>query len=470
MKRRSFIQSLGLITGGAFISLKSNAFTKLKRAKTISGSVKSGNKGIKDVIISDGFSVVKTDKNGDYSLTPNEKALNLFMSTPAGYEFKTSYNVAEQYEKLRSRNEYNFMLKPLKKDDKNHHFIVWADPQVRNQEDVAQMMATSVPDTIEHIKSLGDDALIHGICVGDIAWDYLEYFQEYNKAVEMMGIPFFQALGNHDMNFREGGDDTSDRTFKEVYGPTYYSFNRGKAHYVVLDDVRYLGTEREYDGFITQDQLDWLAKDLAFVDQNALLIISLHIPVHNSVKNNTDFYQILEGFKNVHVLSGHTHFNVNKITGNVYEHNHGTVCGAWWTGPICTDGTPRGYGVYEVKGNDLEWYYKPTGLEKDHQYSIYIDELTNQKRLLVNVWNWDPEWKVDYELDGEKMGQMEQQKGYDPLSVKLYKGDKLPAGRTFPEPKEIDHLFMAHFNPNIKEIKVTVTDRFGNQYEKIAKA
>ncbi|OAQ39318.1 metallophosphoesterase [Pedobacter psychrophilus] len=470
MKRRSFIQSLGLITGGAFISLKSNAFTKLKRAETISGSVKNGKKGIKDVVISDGFSVVKTDINGNYSLTPNEKALSIFMSTPAGYEFKTSYNVAQQYEKLGSRNQYDFMLTALKRDDKNHHFIVWADPQVRNKKDVDQMMATSVPDTIEHIKSLGEDTLVHGICVGDIAWDYLEYFQDYNKAVEMMGIPFFQALGNHDMNYREGGDETSDRTFKEVYGPTYYSFNRGKAHYVVLDDVRYLGTEREYDGFITQDQLDWLAKDLSFIDKDALLIISLHIPVHNSVKNNTDFYEILKDFKNIHVLSGHTHFNVNNITGNVYEHNHGTVCGAWWTGPICTDGTPRGYGVYEVKGNDLEWYYKPTGLEKQHQHVIYIDELTNQKRLLVNVWNWDPEWKVEYELDGKNMGFMEQQQGYDPLSVKLYKGDKLPAGRTFPEPSEIDHLFIAHFNSEVKKVKVTVMDRFGNSYIKEADA
>ena len=49
-------------------------------------------------------------------------------------------------------------------------------------------------------------------------------------------------------------------------------------------------------------------------------------------------------------MSGHTHFNESWEQDNIIEHNHGTVCGAWWTGPICGDGTPRGYGVYEVNG------------------------------------------------------------------------------------------------------------------------
>ena len=470
MKRRSFLKSMGLITGGAFISLKSNAFTNLQRNPTITGSVRNESKGLKNVVISDGFTVVLTDDNGNYTLNLNEKATNIFMSTPAGYEFKTNYNIAKQYETLGSRNEYNFILTSLKKDDHNHHFIIWADPQIRNKKDVKQMMETSVPDTQKVIKSLGADALVHGICVGDIAWDYLEYYEDYNKAVALMGIPFFQALGNHDMNYREGDDETSDRTFKEFFGPTYYSFNRGEAHYVVLDDVRYLGSEREYDGYITEAQLAWLAKDLAHVNKEDLLIINLHIPVHHSVKNNTEFYKVLEGFKNVHIMSGHTHYNVNTLSNGVYEHNHGTVCGAWWTGPICTDGTPRGYGVYEVKGNKLEWYYKSTGLEKDYQMSIHIDKLSDQKKLMINVWNWDPEWKVEYALDGKKMGSPAQQKGYDPLSIILYKGDQLPAGRTFPEPAENDHLFVANLNPDVKKIKVTVTDRFGNKYEQVANA
>jgi hypothetical protein len=464
MKRRSFLQSLGFIAGSAFISLKSNAFANLNRDKTIRGKVTDKNRGVANVVISDGFSVVKTDAKGEYSISLNEKATNLFMSTPAGYEFKTNANIAKQYEVLGARNEYDFTLTKLKKNDAKHNFIIWADPQVRTKDDVKQMMETSVPDTIETIKSLGPNALVHGICVGDLAWDFLEYFEDYNKAVAMMGIPFFQALGNHDMNYREGGDETSDRTFKEFFGPTYYSFNRGKAHYVVMDDVRYLGVERTYDGHISEAQLNWLAKDLEHIRKEDLLIINLHIPVHNSIKNKEELYKVLEGFTNVHIMSGHTHFNVNNITDNVFEHNHGAVCGAWWSGQICSDGTPRGYGVYEVNGNDLKWYYKPTGLSRAHQISLTVDTLTNQKRLLANIWNWDPKWKIEYELDGKNMGSLEQQTGNDPQTVKLNAAGKPAKGRAFPKPTQTDHLFMAHFKPEVKQVKVIATDRFGNKY------
>ncbi|RVU02872.1 metallophosphoesterase [Mucilaginibacter limnophilus] len=464
MDRRKFIKGLGLITGSAFISLKTNAFSKLTAGQAIKGKVTDGKKGIANVVVSDGFSVVVTDKNGNYELTPNEKAKSVFMSTPSGYEFKTDYNVARHYSDLASGSQFDFKLTPLKRNDDKHHFIIWADPQVKNKKDVKQMMETSVPDTIETIRSLGKDALVHGICVGDIVWDSHDLFPDYNEAVAKMGIPFFQALGNHDMDYRMGGDETSDATFKKVYGPTYYSFNRGKAHYVVLDDVRYLGTEREYDGYMTEDQLAWLEKDLQYVPKDRLLIINLHIPVYNQVKNNQYFYALLKGYKNVHIMSGHTHYNDNNITNGIFEHNHGTVCGAWWTGPICTDGTPRGYAVYEVTGNNLKWYYKSTGQPANHQISIYTDKLTDQVRLIANVWNYDQEWKVTYALDGKNMGELPKEAGFDPLAVTLYKGDTLPEPRHFVEPVQTNHLFVAHFKPGVKKVTVTATDRFGNTY------
>ncbi|MCY1531216.1 hypothetical protein D9M68_664350 [compost metagenome] len=151
------------------------------------------------------------------------------------------------------------------------------------------------------------------------------------------------------------------------------------------------------------------------------------------------------------------------IQNGVFEHNHGTVCDAWWTGPICEDGTPRGYGVYEVKGTELKWYYKSTGLGKDVQVSVDVAELTNQKRVIANVWNYDPEWKVACFLDGKAVD-MEKQIGFDPEAVRLYQGDKLPQGRTFADPKKTDHLFMVHCGPEVKKVKVVVTDRFGKQY------
>lgn len=465
MNRRSFLKQGGLLATTLFVSLKAYpALSLFDSDLRITGKVTSKGKGLANVVVSDGFNVVKTDKDGNYSISTNPLARFVWVSTPAGYEFKTESNLAKYYEKVDRNATLNFDLKALKQNDNKHNFIIWADPQVKNMKDVEKMMNTSVPDTRKVIDQMGKNVPIHGICVGDIVWDNHELFKEYNKAVVQMGIPFFQCLGNHDMDYRQGGDETSDKTFMEHYGPTYYSFNRGKAHYIVLDDVRYLGEERTYDGFVTQAQLDWMAKDLSHVAKDALIVIGVHIPIESGVKNKADFYKVLDGFNNVHIMSGHTHYNRNMITNGIFEHNHGTVCGAWWTGPICEDGTPNGYGVYEVDGTQLKWYYKGTDVDRKEQLRIYVDELTNQKRLVANVWNWDPEWKVEYFLDGKAMGAMNREKGYDPMSVKTMKGPELPKSRGFAEPRLTDHIFLAHFEPSVKKVKVVATDRFGEKF------
>jgi hypothetical protein len=465
MNRRIFIQQVSLLSGSLFLSMQGLATPFPQRNQQIKGKVTDGRRGIANVVVSDGYTVTVTDKRGNYSMDTHDQATLIWLSTPAGYEFLAENSIARHYYTLDGRAEYDFELKRLNQKDEQHHFIIWADPQVRNKKDVKQMMETSVPDTIATIAALGKEALVHGICVGDLIWDFQEYFSDYDAAVGMMGIPFFQTLGNHDMDYRQGGDETSDRTFKKKYGPTYYSFNRGKAHYVVLDDVRYLGNEREYDGFITAAQLSWLAKDLAHVAKDQLLIISTHIPVYNGVKNNAEFYTVLAGFNNVHIMTGHTHYHVNHIDKGIFEHNHGTVCGAWWTGPICEDGTPRGYGVYEVKGTALSWYYKSTGLPKEHQIKLYIDQQASQPRFIANIWNYDPEWKIAYFLDDKPMGLLKSEPEFDPLSVTLYKGDQLPAGRHFPEPKETVHLFSASIYAGVKQVRVVATDRFGKTYQ-----
>ena len=466
MNRRSFLRNTSFVAGGMFISLHAKAFTVFED-NVVTGFVKDGGLGVADVVISDGFSVLKTDRKGFYTIKLDERATHLFISTPAGYEFLNRNNLVNQYENLNGQSTYNFNLKKLTKDDEKHFFIIWADPQVKNLEDVQQMMLESVPDTKAVIQEIGEKYPVHGICVGDIVWDNHSLFDRYNEAVKEMGIPFFQVLGNHDMDYRQGDDETSDKTFKEHYGPTYYSFNRGKVHYIVLDDVRYLGTERNYDGYIVEQQLEWLKKDLEFVPKEHLIVLSTHIPVSMGVKNKEDLYAILDG-RNVHIMAGHTHFNGNSISENVYEHIHGTVCGAWWTGPVCGDGAPRGYAVYEANGNQLQWYYKSTGMPKEHQISIDVQELTDQKRIMANIWNWDPNWKVEYWTNDKYVGIMENAKGYDPQTVRLYSGAKMPVKRSFVEPIRTAHLFMAHVSPEIKSVKVQATDRFGNKFVQIA--
>ncbi|MGV3502097.1 MAG: calcineurin-like phosphoesterase C-terminal domain-containing protein [Adhaeribacter sp.] len=466
MKRRVFIQNLVLASGGLVLAGQPAFAAAATAEKKIKGTVTGQGKKLAGVAVSDGFSVVQTDKKGRYELALHEQARFVFISVPAGYHFPQQQSLTRHFLPLDNRQAYDFALTPLETDDTNHTFLIWADPQIKNATDVKMLMQQSVPDVQQLVKNLAPGTLVHGIGVGDLVWDNHDLFPKYNEAVAAMGIPFFQALGNHDMDYRQGGDETSDRTFQKHYGPSYYSFNRGKVHYIVLDDVRYLGSERTYDGHVSQQQLDWLRQDLRFVPKDHLVILSAHIPVAH-VKNKAEVYALLEGYQ-AHIMTGHTHYNKNIIDQGIFEHNHGTVCGAWWTGPICSDGAPSGYGVYEVKGNQLSWYYKSTGLAASHQLSLHVETLTKQKRLIANVWNWDPAWKVEWWADGQYKGALSNSTGLDPLAVKLYKGDKLPERRTFAEPGRTDHLFVTHFPPEVKKIRLVATDRFGRQYQQEA--
>jgi len=455
------------LTGGAFLVNAQPASAREPEGKGLKGKVLSNGHPVPNVVVSDGYSVVVTDAKGRFELTPHADSVAVFISTPAGYAFAQQKGIARHYCKLKDVNHkkgIQFDLLPLAQNDDEHQFLIWADPQVKNAKDVEKMMAHSVPDVQKIVAAAGPGALIHGITVGDIAWDELNVFEDYDRAVEKMGIPFFQCLGNHDMDYRLGGDETSDKTFKEFYGPTYYSFNRGQVHYIVLDDVRYLGTERDYDGYIAQHQLDWLKKDLSFVPKDKLIVLCLHIPVHLAVKNREELYALLDD-RNVHIMSGHTHWHANVIKGAIYEHNHGTVCGAWWTGDICGDGTPCGYGVYQVKGNKLTWHYQSTGQKADHQFRIFVQDFnTVQKQVKVNIWNYDPVWKTEYLVDGIAKGALEQFEGFDPDAYTTLSGPNLPKPRGFAEPKITDHLFRAFVPAAAEEITIIVTDRFGKKY------
>ncbi len=472
MQRRKFIQQLSAITGGVFL-LGNTAFARLTAdSKKIKGRVLVDGRGLQHVVVSDGYSVIATDKKGRFEIEANPGAVNIFISTPAGFEFLHEKNITRHYQSIsltEKNNEIVFELQPLSGDDYEHDFIIWADPQVKNEKDVKKMMTESVPAAKKTIAEAGEGKLIHGITVGDIVWDTLSLFDDYGKAVGEMNIPFFQCLGNHDMDYNKGGDEASDDTFQKVFGPTYYSFNRGKAHYVVMDNVRYLGRDREYDGFIQQQQLDWLAKDLSFVDNNRLIILCVHIPIHLHTKNKEALYKIL-GARNVHIMSGHTHFHQNVINGNIYEHNHGTVCGAWWTGSICEDGTPNGYGVYQVKGNELSWHYQSTGEHADHQMKAYFSDISADTKLLqVNIWNHDQAWRTQYFLDGKEMGELTQFEGIDPLAYNTLLGPDLPKPRGFAEPKLTTHLFKAEIPASTREVKIIATDRFGKEFITIEK-
>jgi hypothetical protein len=491
LKRRGFLKSLGLAGAGLGLNVNLLQAKPEKRIAAgsvseiaITGRVAAGGKGIADVTVTDGRSVTRTDAKGNYKLESNAAAGFVYISVPRGYAFTNEKGIARFYKKIEPLGDKfraDFELQKLAGDDTKHAFVVWADTQIMDKEDATLLKTQSAPDTLKLVSSYSKDVPFHGIGCGDLVWDKFELFDDYKEAVATTGIPFFQVIGNHDMDLDARTDDFSSATFKKAFGPSYYSFNRGDVHYVVLDDVFFLGTSKKYIGYIPEHQFAWLEQDLAHVKPGSTVVVSLHIPVNTGaqrrnklseepiggvVSNRKELYRILKPYK-AHIMSGHTHFNEKVFEGDIIEHVHGTVCGAWWTGPICYDGTPNGYGVYEVNGSDIQWYYKPVGQERTHQFRVYPVGAVKEKpeAFAVNVWNWDPQWRVEWFEDGKNMGAMKQEISFDPLSVELHLGAEKPAKRAWVDPVLTDHMFFAQASQASKKITVQVTDRFKNVYK-----
>ena len=122
--------------------------------------------------------------------------------------------------------------------------------------------------------------------------------------------------------------------------------------------------------------------------------------------------------------------------------------------------------MYEVSGSDIKWYYKSVGHDRQHQLRSYPKGSvpTHPADVVANVWNWDPQWQVVWYENGVRQGEMRQQTGLDPLAVQLQAGDQLPAKHKWVDPTMTDHLFFATPSAGAKEIRIEVTDRFGQVY------
>ncbi len=142
------------------------------------------------------------------------------------------------------------------------------------------------------------------------------------------------------------------------------------------------------------------------------------------------------------------------------------MCGAWWSGPICGDGTPNGYSVYEMRGEEVTWRYKSTGHSPHDQIRVYPRgaDASAPDEVVANVWDWDPEWRVVWYEDGERRGEMARRVGTDPMSEALHRGEELPPRRSWVEPYPVGHLFYAPIQPGTREVRVEATDRFLRTY------
>lgn len=447
----------------------------------VKGRVICDKQGVENVVVTDGKYFATTDAKGRYSLPANEEATWVYLSVPSGYLAPCSNGVTQFFKKIEAGRDsgYDFTLSKNLKSDRSHRFILFSDVQVKKMKEVDKFEAFT-SDAASFIAASSDSIDHFGIDCGDVVGDNHDLYPAYIDKTKKIGIPIAHAIGNHDMDYYGRSHETSYHTFENVFGPTNYSFNKGNAHYIVLNDVYYVGREYFYIGSLTEKTLAWLEKDLSYLKKGALVFVAMHIPstlsekvapfeysfrIAEQMTNAQALHNMLKPF-NAHILSGHTHYNKNiVISDRLFEHNVGAASGAWWQGDVCVDGTPIGYGVFDVNGDDVKWHFKSVGKPSTYQIRAYPLHYSSSydDYVVANIWNWDSSWKVEWFENGVSMGQMERFKGKDPYVAKLY-SDKSNLDYKWIYPSETEHLFRAKPQFTNSTIEIRATDRFGNVY------
>lgn len=488
----------------------------LPEGTNLYGRVYAGGEALAGVVVSDGLKVVKSDAQGVWSIASDRASEVVFVSLPRGYEAPADGPVPQFYHLLsEGRDRYDF---PLTKSGSDEYVLLaTADIQIDNadrlmvpQSSLVSCRKQFVPDFQKTIAELGGRKS-YAVSVGDMIFDRNMYlygfgFPEYRALIGEFGIPFFHAIGNHDYDRYVAGDHATKEPYRRHLGPTYYSVNLGEVHCVALDNVRIDNNGAAQgvfgDGYYASElsarQLDWLEADLSTVeDKTAPLMIWMHVPLLSSRQLNPTLnpsfrsaqalVERLQGFTDVLVISGHWHNNhTATVPGNpaIREHNLGSVCGSIWYNVkgfnggqdygAATDGTPMGYGIYEISGRSLRWSFKACDLPADRVFTAYDmnrrphKDKSVENEILVNVWGgWDPAWKVEILENGTPLSvkrEMRKDPNYLSYVAEVYRPSGDDMSKSAATAQSTPHMFSAVAASPDSPVLVRVTDRFGKVY------
>ena len=443
--------------------------TIISDATTLYGIItdKQSGQAIENVVVSDGFSCVKSDKNGVYQIVRHDKSTMVYLSIPAEYEIPVDAGNHPAFFKRftlakdeRFRHDFQLELLPGGKQTQ-FTLLALADIQVHDSNDVDRFRDETIPDINNLVPSLVNP---YGITLGDVTnKNNSAMWTKVRQAMTNQKITFMQCMGNHDHLNELSPNDHSKTTsywksvenFQKYFGPQNYSFTRGDVHFVVLDNCLHgekpdnAGATHEYATGLYDWGYEWFLQDLSFIPKSMAVVLCCHIPFrdgggdnHNNGRYRKEILNKLSEYREAHILIGHTHHMYNWIhTVNgkrIQEHINAAVCGQMWHGPIGRDGTPNGYGVYEFEGTTLKnYWFKGTGVDKDVQMRCYKGgeeiydprmnvNMTAKKNIfpsyswglkdhiVANIWNIElGEWEVTLWQNGQKVCEMTNFRDYD---------------------------------------------------------
>lgn len=292
-----------LLSVGAFVGIGYGIFTAVKTVKCEGYVFESESKlPVRNVSVTDGKNVVKTDEKGHFQIPGWFKARFITITNPSGYWTENYYIEINSEIK-----DYNFFLDKETENQTNHSFLQVSDTEVG---------AGGVGDWINDVKSVVDEtnpAFL--IQTGDICYpDGLRSHKDGMNS-DNMGVPVRYIIGNHDyVDSSEG--KYGEALFEDIYGPVCYSFEVGDVHYIVTPMMTYTEHPAKYSD---SDVWRWVQRDLASKDPSKKVVIFNH----DYCEDENDF-EISSGGKKLKLkeygliawVFGHWHYNfVNNVGG-----------------------------------------------------------------------------------------------------------------------------------------------------------
>ncbi len=494
------------------------------------------------VVVTDGVDFTQTDANGVYGLGSSKTEGYVSICVPSGYEPETNGVLPKIYQRTTLSSSVpenlSFTLKKVGSQD-NFKVVFMGDMHLANRtQDIAQFKKFTTDVTRYRAAHTGEK--IYGITLGDMTWDAFwkngyeldDYASTINSNLKDMVV--YQCIGNHDHDPNNRLSYQSGINPLLTYiSPAWYSFNIGKVHFVVLDNIDIspaTSTDNTpYKQNFYGPQMQWLEKDLSYVPSDMDVYIISHGSqwyVDSSTANNyvirgetrdqvNRMIELTAG-RSLHFVSGHLHQQhtilptdgaMRGYSHPVYEHNIPAICGDWWYSgyytpgvPVCTDGTPYGYAVFDFTGKDVKWRYKGTDVDENVQFRTYdlnnvnFDNVTwknltnadalkafndryvkaytgsqHRNKVLINVWNWNTDSKIEVKTkDGRTLNAV-QSYVYDPLSIAALTIPYWDRGGVNSTPGTYTtqrfHFFMVQCPDADSDLVITVTDKFGNVYK-----
>lgn len=467
--------------------------------------------GIANVAVTNGVDVVLTNANGRYvlpayedmivavikpsgyavSLSEDNQPLFYYIHKPKGSPENGDVGVAPTG-KLPKSLDF-----PLTKQEESLNFsvLLFGDPQPDSADDLTYFEKAIVSELID------TDKAVLGISLGDLG--IKEVLADYKRILGKIGVPWYNVLGNHDMN-QSKTDILSDETFEYYFGPPNYAFNYGNVHFIMLDDVLYPDPNdgSGYLGGFREDILAFVENDLKYVPKDRLIVLGFHIPIYEFEPGPDQFREgdvkkllsLLEGYNHTLSLSGHTHsqnhhfFTSEEGWPNAGIHHHynpGATSGSVYKGPkdvygtpssMMRDGTPKGYAFLNITGNTYTYEYMPSG-DNLAKMSIHIPKIVPQVKkfrgeIVVNFFQGSPKDIVEYKVDNGPWVELELTPRLDKFLLDLeYEWDhalELPWGIRTSTPLLSSHIWSGRMPSQLSIGKhllvVRATDWMGRTY------